>query len=63
MPAAAAERAPRYSAAARAGSMNCDTQELRRFTFARYIASNSASGKEWVEGRFMMASVHAFSRG
>src|SRR5439155_17907929 len=53
----------RYSAAARAGSMNCDSQELRRFTLARYIASNSAAGKECVDGRFINASVHAFSRG
>src|SRR5437763_12750724 len=59
---AAPLRAP-YSAAALAGSTNCDTQELRRFTLARYISSNSAAGKECVDGRFMIASVHAFSRG
>ena len=62
------EPAPRllrhdYSAATAASAMNCDSYFFRRFTFSRYIASNSASGNECVEGRFISASAQAFSRG
>jgi len=39
------------------------THLLRRLTFARYIASNSASGNECVEGLLINASAQAFSRG
>jgi len=59
----AGNAAAAYSAAARAGSTNCATHELRFLTLARYIASNSAGGKECVDGRFMIASVQALSRG
>ena len=52
-----------YSAAALAGSINRETHLLRRLRPSRYIASNSAAGKECVEGRASSASIHAFSRG
>src|SRR5579864_4002830 len=54
---------PGYSAATAASGMNCDAQTLRRFRLARYSASNSASGKEWVDGRLSSACAQAFSRG
>ena len=40
-----------YSAATATSGTNCDTHLFRRLTFSRYIASNSASGNECVEGR------------
>ena len=42
---------------------NCDSHLLRRFTFSRYSPSNSASGNECVDGRFISVSAQAFSRG
>ncbi len=40
-----------YAAAIFDVSTNCDTHLLRRFRLARYISSNSAGGKECVDGR------------
>jgi hypothetical protein len=54
---------PLYSAATATSAMNCDTHLLRRLTFPRYIASNSASGNECVEGRLINVSAHAIRRG
>jgi branched-chain amino acid transport system permease protein len=52
-----------YSAAALAGSTNCETHLFRRLRPSRYMASNSAGSKEWVEGRLINASPHALRRG
>src|SRR5580704_5687146 len=56
-------QSPGYSAATLTGSINCAIHLFRRFKFSRYIASNSAGGKECVEGRLSSASHQALSRG
>src|SRR5262249_31556817 len=52
-----------YSAATAGSSTNCARYLLRFLMFKRYIASNSASGNEWVERRAISASPHALRRG
>ncbi len=52
-----------YSAATCDAAMNCDTHFFRRLRFSRYIASNSAGGKECVDGRLSSAAPQALSRG
>src|SRR5262249_9478174 len=51
------------SAAAFGASTKREIHLLRFLTASRYIASNSAGGKLWVEGRATSASPHALTRG
>src|SRR6516165_314905 len=59
----ATKPSPPYSAATCDAAMNCDTHFFRRLRFSRYIASNSAGGKECVDGRLSSAAPQALSRG